>query len=344
MFELNMNTDVEEKRRNFIFYFVSYIGGIVILGFALQHINSLNNLLKTQLFTSSIIIICNVIMSHFYQKKIVFTYIGGVIIIFFALALVYSGGYDNTGLYWVFPFPFVLFVLLGYRVGALGNAVLFVIIAFMLANQQLIAAEYRSTESSRFLAAFVVTAFLMLIGEYFRHKSQREMESINIIKDRQANTDPLTGLHNRRFLDSVLIQNMILEPARYFPLVVIAVDIDHFKMVNDTYGHHAGDQLLKQFSKTLVSNTRSGDVHARIGGEEFIILFTMTEPSLGHYRAEKLRQAIEDFEYQYDDITIKITASFGVSGSSALENYDMSLKEADINLYQAKNSGRNQIK
>ncbi|MGX5172662.1 GGDEF domain-containing protein [Aliikangiella sp. IMCC44653] len=344
IFERNVSGDVEEKRRNFVFYFISYIGGFIILLFAMQHINSDRELLKTVLFSGFSIIFANVITSHFFKQKAIFTYVCGVMVVFMILGLVYSGGYKNTGLYWVFPFPFVLFVLLGYQVGVIGNALLFGIVAFLLANQHLIPAEYSAAESSRFLSSFVATVFLMLVGEYFRAQSHREMETINVTKDRQANTDPLTKLPNRRFLDSVFFKNAYADPSSYFPLTVIAVDIDHFKSINDQHGHHAGDQILKQFADVLNSNSRNSDVVARTGGEEFIILFPQTDLAMGHKLAEKLREKVESFDYVCDAIKLKVTASFGVANALTEDQLNAAFKAADANLYLAKEAGRNQVK
>ncbi|WP_185964555.1 GGDEF domain-containing protein [Aliikangiella marina] len=332
------------KRRKFVFYFTSYVGSTIIYLFAFQHINSENTLLKTVLFGGASLILVNVAFSHFFHEKKFFTYICGLCVSLMMLGLVYSGGHMNTGLYWVFPFPFVLFVLFGYQVGLASNLVVYGLIWFLLVNQQLIPAEYSDEEISRFLSSFLATVFLMFIGEFFRYQSHLEMESINIDKHRQANTDQLTKLPNRRFLDSVYIKQVIGEPGSNFPLTVVALDIDHFKQVNDTHGHHIGDEILKHFAGLLSSHSRDTDMVARIGGEEFVILFPQTELTRGYILAEKLRRVIEENCFYYENAPIPLTASFGVACALTDSDLNVAFKKADAQLYEAKESGRNQVK
>lgn len=338
------SVDVEIKRRKFVFYFTSYVGSMIIYIFAFQHINSDNTLLKVVLFGGASLILANVIVSHYFQVKDIFTYVCGLGVSLMMLGLVYSGGHMNTGLYWVLPFPFVLFILFGYRVGLAGNLLVFLIIWILLLNQEAIPADYSSEETSRFLSSFAATVFLMFIGEFFRYQSHMEMESINIDKHRQANIDQLTKLPNRRFLDSVYIKQVISEPSSNFPLTVVVIDIDHFKQVNDNFGHHIGDEILKHVSGLLTSHSRDSDVIARIGGEEFVIIFPQTELTRGYILAEKLRRLIEENCFFMDSQPIPVTASFGVACALTDDELNPTFKKADSQLYEAKESGRNQVK
>jgi len=158
-----------------------------------------------------------------------------------------------------------------------------------------------------------------------------------------ATRDFLTGLLNRRsFFD---IAKRIVSTCRRSKsdYAVAIIDIDHFKIVNDTYGHDAGDDVLKSIAKTIERHTkRGGDLCARHGGEEFAIMMEVENAkNIGPY-FEKLRAAIESCVVKFEGREIKVTASFGVVISNELE-LDAMITAADENLYKAKNDGRNRV-
>ncbi len=158
-------------------------------------------------------------------------------------------------------------------------------------------------------------------------------------------TDPMTGLYNRRFFDKALAQEIgrCQRYGRFFSLLL--VDIDHFKKVNDTYGHDAGDEILKQISKILQINLRSMDVVCRIGGEEFAIILPETPHQnlvvVVNRLLKEVRQAeplVPTMAYEKERVTISIgVASYNGGAVSPAELY----KLADKSLYQAKKTGRN---
>lgn len=154
-------------------------------------------------------------------------------------------------------------------------------------------------------------------------------------------TDQLTQIHNRLYLTNSFVRE-IKRAKRYgFIFAVIMIDIDHFKEVNDTYGHDTGDFVLSSVAKILQSTIRETDTLGRWGGEEFLILLPHTDIFEAEKLAEKLRQSVE--EYSFDTVGRK-TCSFGVSVFN-LEEDDCkeTLKRADKALYSAKNSGRNRV-
>lgn len=338
------SAEVEDKRKKFIFYFSSYTGGFIILLFAFQQMSSSNTTLKIVLFSGALITLTNALVSNFFKRIQEFYYVGALGVGFIMIGLVYSGGYMNTALYWVFPFPFVILVILGYRVGFICYAIIYGFIFFMLINQDLIPAEYEPEETSRFLLSLMATVSIMFIGEFFRYQSHLEMTEINVDKYREANTDQLTELPNRRFLDSAFLPEVVAEPDRYFPLSIVALDIDHFKNINDTYGHHVGDSILKHVAGALRSKLRDSDIVARTGGEEFVVLFPKTEMGIGHKLAERLRQGIEENIFDDDVTRVPVTASFGVAVALGENDLNPALKKADEQLYVAKEAGRNQVR
>ena len=161
-----------------------------------------------------------------------------------------------------------------------------------------------------------------------------------------AITDGLTGLHNRRYLENHL-QTLVNEAtSRGKPLSVVIVDIDYFKSVNDTHGHDAGDDVLREFSQRIKSNLRSVDLACRYGGEEFVIAMPETDMLVASRVAERLRQRVAEREFVIQDgsMSIPITISAGVASLSHLDDSaEQLLKRADQALYCAKRDGRNRI-
>ncbi len=155
-----------------------------------------------------------------------------------------------------------------------------------------------------------------------------------------ATTDPLTGIYNRRRFNEVMHAELARAKRYATPLSLIIFDIDHFKQINDQFGHPIGDQVLIQLS-ALVSNTlREADVLARWGGEEFTILAPNCDLQCGRRFAEKLRMLIET--YKFTDVS-KVTCSFGITDYRENDDQSSLVKRADHSLYKAKQMGRNRV-
>lgn len=173
----------------------------------------------------------------------------------------------------------------------------------------------------------------------------REIESKNRQLEQLALTDPLTGLPNRRAID-LWVNSQIGSAARHdFPVWVVISDLDHFKRVNDTYGHEAGDTVLKAFSALLKANTRRSNICGRLGGEEFLLILTHTNREQTQIALERIRNRFASEKFRLGNETFSVTASFGVSGfigTRAVEFTDL-LADADAALYTAKANGRNRI-
>jgi len=161
----------------------------------------------------------------------------------------------------------------------------------------------------------------------------------------QANRDPLTGLYNRRYLDATLEREMARSKREGLPLSLMLIDIDHFKQVNDTYGHQAGDEVLKRLAGILCENARSEDIACRYGGEEFLLLQPKMPLAMARERAEQWRAAFAAMTVPFGDLRIQTTLSIGVAaypghGKSA----DELIECADRALYLAKSAGRNRVR
>jgi two-component system cell cycle response regulator len=160
-----------------------------------------------------------------------------------------------------------------------------------------------------------------------------------------AITDPLTGLHNRRYMESHLGSLVTQATQSGQTLSILVADIDYFKKVNDTYGHDAGDNVLREFATRLRRNTRGIDLACRLGGEEFVIIMPDTELPRALQVAERLRACIASEPFQVNaEIALEVTASVGVSTLERREDTPETLfKRADTALYSAKRRGRNRV-
>ena len=176
---------------------------------------------------------------------------------------------------------------------------------------------------------------------------ERRLEEIQKLQNQlreESIRDPLTNLYNRRYLEDSLQREFAHAHRDNYPVSIIMADIDHFKRVNDTYGHGVGDVVLQKLSGLLVSSFRIEDIVCRYGGEEFIIVMPGTTAETAFLRTENFRVAVEQTMMEISKQKVQITMSAGVAvfpkdGSTV----DEVIKEADRALYQAKTAGRNRV-
>ncbi len=173
----------------------------------------------------------------------------------------------------------------------------------------------------------------------------RELEESRRALAEQASTDPLTRLQNRRVFYEQGARYLAGAKRSQNVLSVLLLDIDHFKLVNDHHGHHAGDQVLVRVAALLSGIVRNGDVVARVGGEEFALLLPETNRLGAAVLAERIRSHLEQEQIDVAGKHIPVTASIGVATFEAehVDTFDELLTIADKRLYLAKNAGRNRI-
>ena len=194
------------------------------------------------------------------------------------------------------------------------------------------------------IAFLVLLVFLHIIS--LRLTIQRKTAELEEAKQRaeeDARTDPLTGLSNRRCFIERFSRDLSIALRQKFPISLISIDIDHFKSINDEYGHAVGDQVLRQVSKIFKENIRLGDIVARIGGEEFIILCLDSPRHEAKAFAERLRLQVEQSIFIVNTEAHRITCSFGVIEADTEQSEEQILRVADEALYKAKESGRNRV-
>lgn len=174
---------------------------------------------------------------------------------------------------------------------------------------------------------------------------QREIETKNRLLKELALTDSLTGLPNRRAIED-WAKRQLSGAARYgFPFWVALADLDHFKTVNDSHGHDAGDTVLKAFSEILKRNSRQSDICGRMGGEEFLFILTHATEENVKKVINRVREELEGTKFAIDGKSFTVTASFGVAGfvGTRAPDFNRLVAQADTGLYLAKRRGRNRV-
>ena len=157
-----------------------------------------------------------------------------------------------------------------------------------------------------------------------------------------SQTDRLTGLYNRGYWEECLKKEFIRVQRTREACSLVIFDIDHFKKVNDTYGHQAGDEVIRVTAQKLLETHRNTDISGRYGGEEFVAILVNTPADGALYFTERLRKKIEKLSVHYEDMAIQYTVSLGVAEfSSDIKDHTDWLQRADRALYEAKHSGRN---
>lgn len=173
----------------------------------------------------------------------------------------------------------------------------------------------------------------------------REIEAKNRLLGKMARTDPLTGLPNRRAIEEWASRQLSGAIRHGYEFWVVMADLDHFKVVNDTFGHDAGDTVLKKFAEILKANTRQSDIAGRVGGEEFLLVLTHADRQGVQTAVERIREQFEAQRFTFGSQELAVTASFGVAGYSSrqVQDFDRLVAQADVALYSAKRQGRNRV-
>lgn len=174
----------------------------------------------------------------------------------------------------------------------------------------------------------------------------RELAAKSRKLEEAARTDSLTGLPNRRAIEDWAAKQLRGAVRHGFPLWVVLGDIDSFKSINDTFGHDAGDIVLKTFAEVLKKNTRASDICGRLGGDEFLLVLSHVEGEQVEIAVDRFREQFAALSFPLQGQSVRVTASFGVAGVQTAMTHDFSalLRKADQMLYEAKRAGRNLVR
>jgi two-component system cell cycle response regulator len=174
----------------------------------------------------------------------------------------------------------------------------------------------------------------------------RQLERKSARLEEAARTDSLTGLPNRRALEEWAIKQLKGASRHGFPLWVVLCDLDSFKEINDTFGHEAGDTVLRTFAGTLRELTRISDMCGRLGGDEFLIVISHVSSDNIELAINRFRELFCSLSFPFAGQSVSISATFGVAGSESgnLQDFDALVRKADEMLYEAKRAGRNCVR
>lgn len=173
-------------------------------------------------------------------------------------------------------------------------------------------------------------------------KTVEELESINEIRSIEARTDFLTGLYNRRFIDQYIMSQIYEAGLSGRTFSILLLDIDHFKSVNDRYGHDTGDIVLQKAARVFHASIRSSDVIGRFGGEEFLIILPETNVDSAYKMAKRIQRKINNCEIQVHKHCINFTVSIGITEWEKNDHFNDLYRRVDEALYEAKKT-RNTI-
>ncbi|WP_020208823.1 GGDEF domain-containing protein [Gilvimarinus chinensis] len=314
------------------------IGGATTLAMSLFSIYEKNLYLSLCLLMSSLCF-----FSPLYLLKKNKIEISGFLILYtlysLMLYLVATGGNEGSGPAWVFIVPLVTYFIRGLRKGILDLVIFgfLVLISYYMGNLFEIY-QYDSPKLlSRMLISFVIVSILGGFYESFRHKYNHKLISLLQENADLASRDHLTGLPNRRYIVEKISSNNNDVKA------IALIDIDDFKLINDTFGHQVGDEALIHFSEVFVKTSRTSDLVSRWGGEEFLCILNNTNCSGAEKFLSKLQLELSKSKFNKNGTEIPFTFSAGVVELTTETDFDKAIIEADKKLYKAKSTGKNCI-
>ena len=259
-----------------------------------------------------------------YSAMLMFAVFVPMVIFYLSLALYQQG---IIGVLWSYPALISFYFILPERLAWLANTIMLAIVLPVV--WQVIEPGLAARVTATLCTVSITSIIFMRVITTQQYKLTL-----------QAITDPLTGLYNRSLLHTTLGKTVQQHHRTRTPMTLLAFDLDHFKSINDTYGHDAGDEVLIGVGRYLTKRLRRSDMAFRIGGEEFLILLYNTDTSAACHLAEELRAGIETMSLLPDR---KVTASIGVATLESGEHWRHWMKRSDEFLYRAKSGGRNRV-
>lgn len=259
--------------------------------------------------------------------------------------LMFHSSPDSGSLLWHLIFPPLIIFCMGLRLGALIWGMYFICLILIMYSplQYYMNHQYPEAFRDRFMIANLLEFSAFWVLEYVRVEAYKALLTNLDRMSRYAYTDLLTGLGNRRDFQNHLSWVRAQAKRTGGGFSVALADLDHFKTVNDTYGHQVGDLVLKHCAETISASLRETDRLFRWGGEEFVLLMPNTASAPATSVAERVRFNLEANPYVHDGNIIPLTISLGVDSWDAGSDLDALLRNVDARLYLAKSQGRNKV-
>lgn len=338
--------DFESNRKIFTVNLFGFVG------LSITALMSISAFINQQLLLASVLILASSVyyLAHHYQKVTGNFHLASNIILYslFALMvyLVYSGGKDNTGPLWIFMVSPVALFFCGLKRGLVSIAIFVICISVIMfyPDDKLLATTYSYEFKTRLLYSFLTITFLSGFYEYSRQQSFDFMQEMSNKYEQMAKLDPLTHISNRRDAMDRMEYEVRRVERNDTTLALILCDIDHFKQVNDKYGHDAGDKTLVMLANLFKETLRKQDIVSRWGGEEFLFILPQTSCVQARIVANKIRDCVNAISIEHNGALFEVTVSMGISEiTKTNNNIKDAIALADNHLYKAKANGRDQF-
>lgn len=292
------------------------------------------------------IALANIVLFIFLGRMTPFILTTCFLYLLFCIYLQLTGGQDDTGILWHYVYPLAAYFIAGIYMGSICTGILILSEVILMIFSDLFPwqAQYSLGFKMRFLASMTLMAVVGAMLEYSRWSARRKLFTLAEKFHVASQTDELTGLANRRALREKLADEVARSLRNDNDFAIIICDVDHFKRINDRYGHSAGDAALRHLAERIKPVLRKYDVPARWGGEEFMVLLPDTEPVEGKSIAERIRCEVDKGLFMATDgEEIALTISCGVGNWKSHQDLDELIRITDDRLYRAKAMGRNRI-
>jgi len=343
--DISDNANAEKARRIYVVNLFSFVGMTITFIMATSALLQGNWPLVVVLYIASSIFLIGLIAQKYAKNTSLAARVVLYSLVALLLYLVHTGGVEGTGPLWIYILAPVSYFIHGLKRGTFDNLMFAAIVSVLLfyPSDVLLHVNYSFEFKTRLILSYLTVAFLSGYYEHTRFQAFKHTLEISRKFEQLAKIDPLTGLSNRRDALEKVDYELNRSTRTKEPLGILLCDIDHFKQVNDEYGHHVGDDVLVALAKFLINESRAMDIIARWGGEEFLIVLPQTDIAHSALYAEKLLAKLRDFEIKSGKHTLKCTMSVGISQFEKKSTIEHTLKQADDALYRAKGSGRNQV-
>jgi diguanylate cyclase (GGDEF)-like protein len=328
--------EIENQRKRLLIYVFAGVGGLFLAAFGIVSLVNGRYLLGAVLLLLLVFDFATACAAKFSSNVRHISYFLGFMLLVLSVYLVLSGGAEGTGVYWSYTTSMLMVLVVGPAMGIAMMAVYFLLLSVGLFGDFSGFYPYTAMEASRIVATSFALYVLVLASEKIRIMSYGAITFTSEIHRRLANTDALTQVLNRYGLES------LLKDKEHDAVAVVALlDIDHFKQINDRFGHAAGDKVLVTLANTLLQHTKGRDLVSRWGGEEFLLVLFDTDLGSAFNLVDKIRQSFSQQEFVFNEQVVSVSFSAGLSVMATTVQFEQASKLSDQHLYQAKTAGRN---
>jgi diguanylate cyclase (GGDEF)-like protein len=333
--------EIEHNRKVFLIAVYAIVGALIMVPLGVLSINNGYSMLGEILVANSVFSLGLMVYSRISQQVRLVSYLfaaqGGIL----GLFLVIHGGIEGTGVYYA-PALLLIMIMLSIttmRSGIIISLMFLSALVLGLNSEQLAVYPYSEMHKSRIIIGLSCILIMALIAEWMRIQSYAAISQANLQLSADANHDPLTKLLNRRGFE-IEIDHI---GGTDFPAALAVIDIDHFKKINDEYGHDAGDIALQQVAEHLKNNIKGKDLICRWGGEEFVVLFRHTSLKNAETVLNQLGEIIRSSTISQRKNHFQLTFSAGLAQLRYRNDFRRCMNQADELLFQAKQNGRDRI-